>query len=250
MNSGFVFTTLAASFIMQATIGLRLLWLAKQTRGTAELAWGTSGVGAAISAAFRVWAFLAEDTPVETVALTAAIGVSTLQAMVFSVAAWKVFRPGSRLASGSVRAACTAIGVLFAANLISGNLLNQTAPGGMNLQSAVNATLTATVLLWALLDSIHFARKYRIQARYELHSPLTWVRMAFWAASASTYLVSFVPLVVAQWIGVELAYPPGLRTLLTLVATAFVWLAFFPTEGIKAWAIRSNTDKVTAGGAS
>ena len=217
-----------------ATVGAKLLWLARRTRALPETL-----VGAALlllsALAWPLLLIVSAPEPPPGVVLRAGwAGASLAMAFGWSgvfLFTWRVFRPGrgwGRWLAGlgiSVELAAGLAGVVRAVLLVDPLELRRPALSGLVL--LLGAQL---VYLWTALESFRYCALLRRRVPLGLADPLVADRFALWGCAGAFGFGSITPAVFAKLSGGD---PNSLESHLVvavcgLLCSAALYLAFLP----------------------
>lgn len=221
------------SFVLASLIlGLRMLLLAKQTRGVPEL---TLGLGlflmGAISYPIFVVARVGEGLGDETrIALTVVsqllMCIGTVSLGVFN---WRVFRPDEKWAPLLVAGVAVVFLSLFAIQCFGPGLMPYITNNEGPFRHSI--PLVGVALVWGGIESFRYHAMLVKRLELGLSDPLVTDRMRLWGAAMLLAWSINVFSVVGQAFGIDPATSPlagAVTGVLGLAATCVLWLAFFP----------------------
>jgi hypothetical protein len=221
--------------VVCTVIGVRLLAMARRTRGLPELLVGgafllagTGGFG------FAILSVLLPVGEGARLALRAA-ATTSLHAGVGCIAAftWRVFRPADRIG--------TAFFAVLAALLVA-SVAHEIASrgpdtGGAGMQAVWSVAVGATVYLWAAFESGRYWLLLRRRLRIGIGEPFVAAQMVCWSIASLAIALGWV-----RDAAMKLAGSPGVTaigsyttTFLVLVCAVAYWLAFFPPARFRRW---------------
>jgi hypothetical protein len=222
-------------------IGVRLLRLAKRTRGFPEAALGAGEclLAGLVPPLFIVAQAASEPAVIRTSHAFAQLAY-TFGSGVLLLFTWRVFRPGEAWARVAVYAALLVLGI----------------GGGLNLSRAVTVedatelraiqTLAFLVMewisllgfCWTMAEALHHHRRLRKQAALGLTDPAVANRMLLWAVVGAGGVVAAGAPVLAGLSGLDPAthVPTRLASgLAALVSSIAIQLAFLPPAAYLRW---------------
>ena len=215
-------------------VGVKLLWLARRTRGFPELVVGFSlFVLAGVS--WPLMLVASSPTPPPAPVLRGALACASL-AMALGWAGvflftWRVFRPGNRWARAlagagiALELAAGMAGVLRALTLEDALALRTPAPSGLALLLGALA-----VYAWTAAESFHYRALLRRRIPLGLADPLVADRFGLWGWTGVFGAGSIAP---AAWAMLTGGDPNSLLSHLVvgvcgLVSSGVLYLAFLP----------------------
>ncbi len=215
-------------FVVALLVGVRLLWLWRETRQLPELLIGIGvlGIGPVGFAVTVLAQLLAESSPT---ASTVCYGLAQLAvsagAFAKLVFTWQVYHPRSRLARGAVLAGGITLVGLYVHTAWRGFPVE--APGLRHLP-------LVAALLWGAIEALRYRERMRRRARLGLGDPVVENRFLVWGIGAAAAGVGSVFSIVAGMLGgPEALVDPGVLLLLSLHgmgAALCMWLAFLPPQ--------------------
>lgn len=232
MSGGLTLLATAVGFAISLVVGLRILWIARRTRGLPELTLGfalfVSGtVTYPILVAGRVLEGLG---PEERGAFWAAgIAVHSLAMLALYVFTWRVFRPHAGWARGLFVAAV----VLLFGGLAGQGLFG---PGYAAQQPAglfgwLGFAARAGAYLWGCFEALRYGVLLRRRAALGLASPVVTHRVLLWGLASGLQILNYVNFTY-RYVASDgnLASAPVAVTnlALTLLGAVALWLAFLP----------------------
>jgi hypothetical protein len=242
----FMAAAVLALFVVWNVVGVRLLLLARRTRGFPEFALGLAlllmaGFGYPLSVASQY----AGDFHTLLTALSSAFTNSGCT-LIFIFTA-QVFQPRSRLAWAGVGAA----GALLAVHGVGSVMANAAATtreeevAALRSWSVLIFALTAAAWGWTGAESLRHYLRLRKRARLGLVDPVVRNRMGLWAAMGllvvGTVLVD-VALVFSGSEAARVVILPLVTSLTGLAVSALLILAFLPPRAYLA-ALRRGADQ-------
>jgi hypothetical protein len=222
---------IAVFFAVGLVVSVRLLALARRTRGLPELLAGLGllGIGPLGFCVIMAGVVLFRETPLGHGLRTAGMGLQALGFMASAVFTWRVFRPSSAAA----RALVTVIGVGLFATFIACSL----APvrgGDFRLHHHFDSWLKISCLAWGALESLRYWRVTQRRVALGLADPLVSASLLLWGVALGSAALGFT----LVWAAL-LALAPGERlsagvnlalSLCGIVTAASLYLAYLPPK--------------------
>jgi hypothetical protein len=233
------------AFVLAAVVvGLRLMWLARRTRGLPEFAIGTGlfimgGLGYPLIVLARqmtAWPDAARTSLIVANEVFAIVGMTLV-----AVFNWRVFRPKALWAKALVAGVTLSLAALMAAQGLGPGWL-ALAEGG-SFPWAWAAIPNALALGWAGLESIAYHRTMAKRARLGLAEPALVDRFRLWAIGTLSSAVLTLISLSGQIRGVEMATSTQGALLVGafgLVSAGAMWLAFLPPAAYTRWVARAR----------
>lgn len=231
------------AFVLAAVIvGVRLMWLARRTRGLPELAIGAGlfmmgGLGyplTVLAQQVTQWPDAVRTALVLGHEVFGVVGMTLL-----AVFNWRVFRPDALWAKAFVGAVAVSItGLMLAQGATAGWL---GFAEGRSFPFALAAIPNAATLVWAGLESIRYHRAMKKRARLGLASPALVDRFRLWAVGTLCAALVTVVSLGAQLQGADVTRLAALLLgTFGLVSAGSMWLAFLPPAAYVRWVARSG----------
>lgn len=219
-------------------VGLRLLWMGRQTKGVAELSLGAGlflivGVGLPMQMAGRAIADAGGDLLVARWVVsfsTIAMNLGWAAVWLFT---WRVFRPESKPTRAIVFLAFGALGVLCGLAIVAG-----VTGRGVEAHEALGRTLATVALaqalyVWTSIESFTWWRRVRKRVAVGLADPVVANRFLLWGIVGGLSFLSLLSPLVFTAAGMDYQESDAGR-LLTAVSglgtSVALWLAFMPPE--------------------
>lgn len=225
-------------FIAIASIvGIRLLLLARRTRGLPELSLGFGlliivGVGYPLALVGRSTMESSPDTARWLLALSALpVGLGWSGVWIFT---WRVFRPDQGLAKRATLAALAAMAGLCVASMY--RTLSAADPASIDFSSPVytgTSLLAMSANLWATIEALGYRVKMRKRIAVGLGDPVVANRFLLWAVVMTSSMLSTAFPVVSTMMGINSVESPVVlvgSAVMGLVCSGALWLAFLPPK--------------------
>ena len=226
-----------AFFLASTIVSIRLLLLARRTRGLPELLIGSGllvlgAIGYPIAIAVEV----TSGVPALQTALSVVHGLlQTLGQGAITVFTWRVFRPGAAWARGLVIAFFSGVGLLAAAQVAGPGWAAFAAHKTGPWQHLPIFTLFS--LFWAGAEAMLYHRKLVRRLALGLADAVSTNRMALWSISILSAFAISATVSLLRMLGHELD-PRALGIVLGplgLVSAGSMWLAFVPPHRYLRW---------------
>jgi hypothetical protein len=245
---------LVALGLVGATVGARLVEVARRTRGLPELAMGLgllciSAPGLPLATVARLPGVIA--TPAGDVLFGVGLAFSLAGIGLVYVFTWRVFRPDAMWA----RAALVAVGLALSFEWLGlmhasgrGTTLEQILPHTRPWAIAVVATV-AIAFTWTAAESLHYHGMLRRRMALGLADPVVANRFLLWALGGIATALLCTALVACMRAGLApLRHPLPLAIVSVAgMATSLSWsLAFLPPPGYLRW-LRARAQTGAAG---
>ncbi len=223
---------LLVMIIADGVVGLRLVLLARKTRGLPELYFGLSllslgVIGYPLSIAARKAALAGAPVPA---LLPTALLFQDLAGLAMLLATWKTFRPAERWPRYLVLGSATAFAL---------SLLGESAIAGAwtfrdgGLWYELGFWSRAGAYLWAALEAGRYYDAMRRRLKLGLADPVITDRFKLWTVSSCAVFAAFLIFYLGRlWAeNVATSVPVLMATSVAgLIAGVTVWLAFVPPE--------------------
>jgi hypothetical protein len=215
-------------------IGVRLLALARRTRGLPELLIGAAFV---LAGGFGIgFSLLRAIAPVPDGVRLALAGVSSvgMHAGVSCIAAftWRVFRPGD--VAGKL--GFVALATLLLASLVRELATQEPTRVAAGMQALWSVTVCATVYLWAAFESGRYWILLRRRLRIGIGDRFVATQMLCWSIGSLAIALGWIRDIVLKLSGVSTdAIGSYATTFLVLVCAGAYWIAFFPPARFRRW---------------
>jgi len=217
-----------------AVIGVRLLALARRTRGLPELLIGAAFVLAGV---FGIgFSLLRAILPVSDGARMELAAASSLgmHCGVSCIAAftWRVFRPadlGGRIAFATLAA-------LLLASLVRELAALEPARVAAGMSALWSVSVCATVYLWAAFESARYYLLLRRRVRIGIGEPFVAAQMLCWSIGSLAIALGWLRDIALKLTGTDTGEVGSyVTTLLVALCAAAYWLAFFPPARFRRW---------------
>lgn len=217
---------IVAAVVFELVVGVRLVLLARQTRGLAERLWGWAWLldalsqgGAALSSE------LLSGTPAYVLGVAMA-GVGSASLSLLAVGIWQVFRAEERWMAWLIGAGLVLLTVTFTALALSGGIVST--DGTRPPMTWINRVLGCVLLAWGAIECWLAYLASAKQLRLGLVEPLRVVRFQLWGASA-VFLLTFLLLLIARdVVGLPNTLVRTLQPILAFLSVVGMWLTYFP----------------------
>jgi hypothetical protein len=220
---------IAVFFAVGLAVSVRLLGLARRSRGLPELLAGLGLllIGPLGFCVIMAGAILLAGTPLGRGVRTTGMALQALGFVATAVFTWRVFRPSS----GAARAAATAISVSLLGILVA-CVLVPNRPGEMLLHHHLDAWFKIACLAWGALESLRYWRVTQRRVELGLADPLVSASFLAWGVALGSGALGFVLI----WRAL-LALAPGEHlsagvnfaiSLCGIVTAASLYFAFLP----------------------
>lgn len=236
-------------------VGLRLLALARRTRGVPETTLGLGlflivGVGFPVALAGRA---IVEPAP-EAARLLLSLAPLLLNAGWIGVwvFTWRVFRAGSRAARTATGLAIVALIALAGASATRNFFVPADRIAGPSIPGTATQLLALGVYVWTTVEALRQHAMQRRRLVLGLGDPVVANRFLLWALVGIFSFASLVGTTVANILGVDANGVPALRLALSaagLACAATLYLAFRPPAAYVAW-VRTSAARPAASGAA
>jgi len=225
--------------LIAIAVGLRTLWIWRRTRKHAELAIGLNilsiALGGVILAALAGTAMNAEST------IFYAIGFGWLVVHIAALylGTWKIFRPNDRWPL-----ALSAVAIVISAGWVASIFM---APDASNDRSIIFTITRLVGMIWSMSECLRYSAMLRRRARLGLADPMIAHRIWLWGMGAVAQVVVLL-FEVVSWYTIGMALMGTtmglyLVSMLGLVGTSAVALAFFPPASYVGFITRGYTQK-------
>jgi len=229
-------------------VGLRILWLARETRGLPELCFGAGlflivGVGMPVQLIARVGVL---DDPTDTLSrfLMALSGVlmNAGWAAIW-IFTWRVFRPTSMAARAAVVVALLTLSALAVVNLVG--VFQAGEAGGVDVltRTLITVFLAQFLYVWTGVESFRYWQLMNRRVSLGLADPVVANRFMLWAiVSGFSFLSLLAPLGFAL-AGLDYQQSVEGRIFTAIAGTscaASLWLAFNPPARYVDWVRRTS----------
>jgi hypothetical protein len=213
--------------VVCGVIGVRLLALARRTRGLPELLIGAAFVLAGVlGIGFSLLRAIAPVSDGGRLALAAVSSVG-LHAGVSCIAAftWRVFRP----ADVAGKLGFAALATLLFASLARELATQEPTRVAAGMSALWSVTVCATVYLWASCEAARYWLLLRRRLRIGIGDPFVAAQMLCWSIGSLAIALGWIRDIALKLTGTDTdAVGSYVTTLLVLVCAAAYWLAFFP----------------------
>lgn len=221
---------LVAFLVSSLTVGLRLLYLGRRTRGVPELSIGAGFVVGAVVGYVPETIVLSTDvlTPAREELVLAvtqvAIRLAALSVLLFT---WRVFRAQTPWAAAIVGALSLALLVSYLAFPSTRIYANSTAE---LFWYDLFAVARSACMAWGAFESLRYYARARRRLRIGLLDPLVANRFLLWGVGLTSITLLMASTLLASAVGVDPAVAGWvlLESLAGLVGAASIWLTFFP----------------------
>jgi hypothetical protein len=243
-----LFLAIATSIyvVVGTVVGVRLLRLARRTRGFPELALGLGEVllAGAVPPLFTIVQLAESDGFVRG---ASAVGhlVYTIGSAVMVLFTWRVFRPHAGWARGLTVAMVAVLGAAGAHATARAFLVPELA--ALREPQTVGFLLMEWVSLggfvWTAVEAFHLHARMRRQAALGLVDPVVANRILLWGCVGLAGILAAGAPIVASLLGLSTMTHAPTRLLCamgTLVSSVFIQLAILPPHGYLRW-VRSGS---------
>jgi hypothetical protein len=224
------------------TVGVRLLLVARRTRGLPEFLFGFTFVSTALGEAFGevgARALWSTPGPLATTLNALTFALVTLGATALALVVWRVFCPGKSWGVPLCAACCGLIVLAYAIRLWDGDFADAQGQGrGYLLHVAVQGFIIA----WAVAEAIYCWSLLRKRLALGLADPMATNQILLWGISGIFFFggiaaIGFTRFVLHQD---PLELPGVTAFLMAMVVGASVsmWCAFFPPGWLRRWVER------------
>jgi hypothetical protein len=222
-------------------IGVRLLRLARRTRGFPETA---LGVGECLLAGLVPPLFIVAQASSEPAVIRSAHFLAqlayTVGSAVLILFTWRVFRPGEAWARAGVYAALLALGMGGGLNLARSVMVDDAAElrAIQTLAFVAMEWISLVGFFWTTAEALHHHRRLRKQAALGLTDPVVANRMLLWAVVGIGGIAAAGAPVLAALSGMDAATHVPTRLVsacAALVSSAAIQLAFLPPAAYLRW---------------
>jgi hypothetical protein len=228
-----------AFVVVSLVIGIRVMWLARRTRGLPEFAMALGlllmgGLGYPVLILAQFGSFLPDGARVLLIFVHLVFHAVAMPAV--AVFNWRVFRPREAWAKGFVIAVCLAVLACFVGQGVD--------PGYRALALRgervwfLYAQIGVVVFLWSAIESLRYFARLRKRQKIGLADAVVANRFLLWgvgtlcAASVTTITQ------ILQTMGIDTnGTPAGAAAIapLGLIASGTLWLAFLPPARYSRW---------------
>ncbi|MEL6543131.1 MAG: hypothetical protein AAFQ82_00795 [Myxococcota bacterium] len=222
----FAIVLLLCAAVLELTLGARLLWLARVTRGAPEISMGLAFLLDAIA---QVSGTVAQR--LEGGAQTWAFGVTTwLTVLATSALLWGVVAIFEQHRPWVSKAVWIVIAGVAGALLA---ILLGVRDTPFITARWVNRGFTAFTFVWAVLGSLSARQACLRQIPLGLSTRLEAARFGLWAFAAGAYLCVLVLVFARDVLGMPSAVTLAARPLLAFACVLAVWCTFFPPRWLE-----------------
>ena len=228
-----------AFVLVSLVIGVRVMWLARRTRGLPEFAMALGlllmgGLGYPILILAQFGSFLSDGARVLLIVVHLVFHAVAMPAV--AVFNWRVFRPREAWAKAFVIAVCLAVLACFVGQGFEPGY-RALALGGERVWF-LYAQIGVAVFLWSAIESLRYFARLRKRQKIGLADAVVANRFLLWgmgtlcAASVTTITQ------ILQAMGIDTnGTPAGAAAIapLGLIASGTLWLAFLPPARYTRW---------------
>lgn len=235
----FATLTMLFSIVVTISLGARMLWVARRTRGLPEFLFGMAfvclglGQGAGQLGQKMLWN---EPGLLATTMGTACFGLVVIAFSCLYIVVWRVFRANGQV--GGVIAGL-GIGLLligYGVRIWSGDFVDG-AKFGAGMRIVMFARVS--IFVWISMEAIHHSAQLYKRARLGLGDVMPAHQIRMWAVTGAANVVLTI---LISWYLIELRRDPlqdfwMICVVLTIVVTSVtsMWLAFFPPARLSSW---------------
>ena len=224
------------------TVGVRLLLVARRTRGLPEFLFGFTFLSTALGQAFGeigmrvLWS---TPGPLATTMNALTFALVTLGTVALGLVVWRVFRPGKGWGAALCAAVCGLTLLAYALRLWDGDFVDAQGHGrGYLLHVAVQGIIIA----WAAAEAIHYWSLSRKRLALGLADPMATNQILLWGISGifafgGTSMVGYALFVLHQH-PLELFGITAVLMAMVVGASGSMGCAFFPPNWLRRWVER------------
>jgi len=215
--------------VLELVIGIRLIQLARRSRGWAESFWGWAWVLDALSQAGAELAKKVEHATVGSVLEWFFAGMGSASIMCLGLGIWLVFRPEERAVRTLLAFALSALSVTYLTLMVAGDApLREFGVTASRAMTWTNRSAACLFLAWGVVESLLAYASSARQERLGLATRLQTMRFQFWSVSGSAILLFLLILISRDVLGTPRAVVRAAQPILALIAVSAMWLTFFP----------------------
>lgn len=239
---------IAVFFAVGLVVSVRLLGLARRSRGLPELLAGLGllGIGPLGFCVIMAGAMLLAGTPFGRGVRITGMGLQALGFVATAVFTWRVFRPDSSTARALATGISVSLLVTFVACALAPNR-----GGAMLLHHHLDAWLKIGCLVWGALESLRYWRVTQRRVELGLSDPLVSASFLAWGVALGSGALGFALIwnaLLALTPGEHLSTAVHLAiSLCGIVTAASLYLAFLPPKAYaRRLALRASERTVVA----
>ena len=232
---GLAAVSTALFMLISATVGLRLLWLARRTRALPEFALGFGlFIIVAVGYPLSLWARTHLDSHPDLARTLVAVSVVPMS-LGFSavwIFTWRVFRPASPLASALTLAAlATMVGIAGGAIHHALTMPDIRALDYGDLRFVGTALMAMAAYIWAACESFRYYGAMKKRVALDLADPIVTNRfLLFGLVMCFSFVSTGIP-ACSSLLGVDTVRSPAVLASAAFTGvgcSASLWLAFVP----------------------
>lgn len=228
-----------AFFVVSLCVGVRLLWLWRQTRGLPELCIGIGVLGIGpVGFGFSLGGLVVAGSQPLLGSTLLGIGLAAISAGATAkyVFNWRVYHPESRALGGLAIAAAGVLLCLYGYEFAHGRFTRLGEPG---VPFLVRTIVQVGCLLWGSAEALRWWRLMGRRVAIGLGDPVVANRFLMWGVGAGAAGLGSLVGSVAQFAtglpSLEMPWVTVSSSLHGLVAAVALWFAFLPPARYRAW---------------
>ena len=165
------------------TVGVRLLLVARRTRGLPEVLFGFTFLSTALGQAFGeigmrvLWS---TPGPLATTMNALTFALLTLGTAALGLVVWRVFRPGKGWGAALCAAGCGLILMAYAVRLWDGDFVDR---NGQTRGYLLHITARGILIAWTATEAIHYWSLLRRRLALGLADPVATNQILLWGIS-------------------------------------------------------------------
>jgi hypothetical protein len=224
------------------TVGVRLLLVARRTRGLPEVLFGFTFISNALGQAFGevgtrvLWS---TPGPLATTMNALTFALVTLGAAALALVVWRVFRPGKGWGAPLCAAGCGLILLAYAIRLWDGDFVDAQ---GQGRGYALHVAVQGIIIAWAAAEAIHYWSLLRKRLALGLADPMATNQILLWGISGIFFFGSTAAIGYARFVlhqnPLELFGVTAFLMAMVVGASGSMWCAFFPPNWLRRWVER------------
>jgi len=224
------------------TVGVRLLLVARRTRGLPEVLFGFTFLSTALGQAFgQIGMRLLWPTPgpLATTMNALTFALVTLGTAALGLVVWRVFRPGKGWGAALCAAVCGLTLLAYAIRLWDGDF---TDARGQTRGYLLHITAWGILLAWTASEAIHYWSLLRKRLTLGLADPMATNQILLWGISGifafgGGGMVGYALFVLHQH-PLELFGITAVLMATVVGSSMSMWCAFFPPGWLRRWVER------------
>ena len=224
------------------TVGVRLLLVARRTRGLPEFLFGFTFLSTALGQAFGeigmrvLWS---TPGPLATTMNALTFALLTLGTAALGLVVWRVFRPGKGWGAALCAAGCGLILLAYAVRLWDGDFVDR---NGQTRGYLLHITARGILIAWTATEAIHYWSLLRKRLALGLADPVATNQILLWGISGifafgGTGTLGYARFVLHQH-PLELFGVTAFLMAMVVGASGSMWCAFFPPNWLRRWVER------------